>query len=1150
MSIFDPQKLIAGARLRLPGHTEPVTVVQVQPGTYWEFLVKGDAGDFRSVSLPEDELPGIEVVDAGGERPYDSDARVFRLGVEARRIRTRFQNDMGALSVSSIEPLPHQLEAVYGRFLEEPRLRFLLADDPGAGKTIMTGLYIKELQLRGAADRVLIVAPANLGFQWQRELDERFRIASRRLTRDTLDADPMANPWESDGVFIVSRDLLKTEAVLGSFAAAQRPWDLAVLDEAHGYTLKINKRGAIDNRTGRYKAAERVARHAERLLLLTATPHSGREESLWGLMRLLDRDAYGDRCPDRVEIMPHHYSRTTKEQMVDLRGHPLFRPRFAHTVAYDLAGAELDLYIRVSQFITQGLAEIRRERTDGGRASVSGFALTTMQRRLASSVRAICRTLQRRVERLERELEQPTATTTDVTWPVPDKNTNGDRPEDERWALEEQALDQLSLFRAPEEIEAELGLLRPLLAQAEETALLGGEIKLQELWKILDQYGVGDDASKKILVFTEHKDTLDFLVHELSPHFDVAVIHGGLRPAERVQAERDFREHAQIMVATEAAGEGINLQFCHLMVNYDIPWNPNRLEQRMGRVHRIGQTEDVHIFNLVAANTKEGHVLATVLGKIETMRQNEALGDQVFDVIGEILSGYRLPELLEAVVSGERTSEDAAAQFGADDGEFDEQLIARMRALSEKALVTGHIDWRIQRQETARAEERRLPPEHLKRFFLDAVDHLNGQARERLDHASVRVSRTPDILIARDRDLGTLRQLQPSYERVTFDKSVAVQRLAQDAESGAPRAELCGPGHPLFEAILDLVIEQTASALQRGAVFHDPGLSTPALLHILEGEVADGHRSTVHRSMASVIEAASEFLPTSGALYDLLPGKPAQPAGEGLAPARPESQLIAWARGNVYEARLREVRERRARTADIQEEFLTASFRTLLARYDAELLDLDEELEAGRAGAEGRHRRTELIRRTVLERRDRRIADTARTRQVDRGPVTVLAQALLLPTPSSSNPVDAWAERTGNGRGLSDPEIERIAVQVSMDHEYARGSEDLRSVEADNLGFDLVSQRAETTRYIEVKGRAGVGSVELTWSEYIAAGKFGPAYWLYVVLDCATDHPRLYRIQDPAVALAGNFRPTHEVRYSVAPGSVIDAAQTAGGDTQ
>ncbi|WP_225838804.1 helicase-related protein [Streptomyces sp. NK08204] len=1124
-------------------------MIQVQPGSFWEFLLEGEAGDFRRVSLSEDELPEIEVIDSTSERSFDADAQSFRLGVEARRIRTRFQHDMGALAVSSIEPLPHQLEAVYGKFLQEPRLRFLLADDPGAGKTIMTGLYIKELQLRGAADRVLIVAPANLGFQWQRELDERFRIAARRITRETIDADPMVNPWEADGVFIVSRDLLKTESVLESFAAAQRSWDLAVLDEAHGYTLKINKRGAIDRRTDRYKAAERVARQADRLLLLTATPHSGREESLWGLMRLLDGDAYGDRCPERVEIMPHHYSRTTKEQMVDLRGRALFRPRTAHTITYALEGSEWELYKRVSRFITQGLTEIRRERADSGRASVSGFALTTMQRRLASSVRAITRTLRRRVERLERELDQPSGHYAGIGAPEFDRDANGDRPENERWALEEQALDQVALFRTPEEVEAELELLRPLLAQAEETELQGGEVKLGELWKILDTYGVGDDASKKLLIFTEHKDTLDFLVDELSSRFDVTAIHGGLRPADRVQAERDFREHAQIMVATEAAGEGINLQFCHLMVNYDIPWNPNRLEQRMGRVHRIGQTEDVHIFNLVAANTKEGHVLGTVLGKIETMRKNEALGDQVFDVIGEILAGYRLPELLESVISDERTPEEALNEFGAQEGEFDERLIERMRELSEKALATGHIDWRLHRRATTRAEERRLPPEHLKRFFLDAVDHLQGRAEERLDRASIRVSRTPDILIARDRDRGTMRQLQPAYERITFDKTVAVQRLAQDSELGAPRPELCGPGHPLFEALLDHVIEQTGENLSRGAVFHDPALSAPALLHILQGEVVDGHRTTVHRSMASIIESEGEFRPVGGALYDLLAGR--LPDHEmGLRPSPlPEQKLITWARRNVYEDRLMEVRDRRKRTADIQEEFLHTSFRALLARYDGELYDLEEEMEQGITGAEGRYRRVELLRRTAVERRDRRIADTARTRQVDRGPVTVIAQALLLPSPAEHIPHQTSRGGTGASNGLSDREIERIAVKISMDHEYAHGSEELRSVEVEHLGFDLISERRDGTRYIEVKGRSGVGSVELTWSEYIAAGKFGPAYWLYVVLDCASEQPRLYRIQDPVTTLAGSFKPTQEVRYGIAPGPIIDAAQAAEGDS-
>ena len=224
VTTFNPNDLRPGVRVRFPGHAEATTVVTVEPGAYWEFLVEGAPGEYQPISLPEDELPGIEVLDVGGERGYDADPRAFRLGVEARRIRTRFQHDMAALSVSNIEPLPHQLEAVYGHFLEQPRLRFLLADDPGAGKTIMTGLYIKELQLRGAADRVLIVAPANLGFQWQRELDERFQIKARRVTRDTIDAAPTENPWDANGVLIISRDLLKSEGILQTLAAAERSW--------------------------------------------------------------------------------------------------------------------------------------------------------------------------------------------------------------------------------------------------------------------------------------------------------------------------------------------------------------------------------------------------------------------------------------------------------------------------------------------------------------------------------------------------------------------------------------------------------------------------------------------------------------------------------------------------------------------------------------------------------------------------------------------------------------------------------------------------------------------------------------------------------------------------------------------------------------
>ncbi|WP_067710520.1 helicase-related protein [Nocardia yamanashiensis] len=1134
---FDPQQLVAGALVRLPGQPDHETVVHVRQGAFWEFGLESRGGRYRRISLPEAELPGIEVVSTGRDSSFDADPRAFRLGIEARRIRSRFQDDMGALAVSSIDPLPHQLEAVYGKLLQEPRLRFLLADDPGAGKTIMTGLYIKELQLRDVADRVLIVAPANLSFQWQRELDERFQIPARRITRETLESDPMTNPWEQDGVFIVSRDLLKTKSMLDSFTAAQRPWDLAVLDEAHGYTLKVKSSGAIDSRTDRYKAAERVASRADRLLLLTATPHSGREESIWALMRLLDSDAYGDRCPDLVEIMPHHYSRTTKEQMVDLRGRPLFRPRVAHTVTYDLDGAEWDLYQQVSYFITQGLAQIRREQAEGGAPSVSGFALTTMQRRLASSIRAITRTLARRVERLERELEQPdtgrSGRFTDV-----DPDSNSDRPEDEKWDIEEQALDQVPGFRSREELEAELELLRPLLIRAQETERLDTETKFGELWTILETYGVGDDPSKKLLIFTEHRDTLDFLVEKLRTRFTVATIHGKMRPAERVAAERAFRETAQIMVATEAAGEGINLQFCHLMVNYDIPWNPNRLEQRMGRIHRIGQTEDVHIFNFVAANTKEGRVLATVLGKLEAMRRNELLGDQIFDVVGEILSGYRLRDLLESVISEQRTPSEVLAVLGADNGRFDERIIARMQELSEKALATGHIDWQLHRRATGRAEERRLAPGYLARFFLDAVDYLGGRAEERLDRASLRVVSTPDILIARDRDRGGVRQLQPRYERITFDKGVATNPVAQDAEVGAPRPELCGPGHVLFDALLEYLTERTDQDLERGAVFHDSTLDGPALLHVLEGQVLDGHGSTVHRGMACVLEHDGQFQTIGGVLYDLALGAGA--ADIGAPPQLPVESLTDWARANVYEEQVRQVLARHERTADIQEDFLHASFSTLLARIDMELLAIEAEVDNGVNGAGGRLRRTLIQRRTAEERRDRRIADTVRTRVIDRGPVTLVAQALMLP---------------GQGHDWSSPadgavrDVVDVARRVAIDHENDCGTEDLRQADAEGLGFDLVSERPDGTRYIQVKGQAGIGDIEMTWSEYIAAQKFGRMYWLYVVLDCATPTPRMYCVRDPATTLAGNIQPTRDVRYSVPLGVVVDRAHDETEDT-
>ncbi len=1119
--------------MRFPGDTDVVTLVQVKQGPYWDFVCRTPNGQLAEVTLAEDEVGDIELVASTSGPSFGGNPRAFRLGVEALRIQTGFLYDMAGLAVSNISPLPHQLEAVYGAFLEEPRLRFLLADDPGAGKTIMAGLYIKELQLRRAADRVLIVTPANLRPQWQRELAERFDIHCVQFDAATFDASPTQNPWDAHDFVIVSRDFLKRTDIAEAFSSAERDWDLAILDEAHGYTLQVDSKGLIKKRSERYKVAEKVADKAHRLILLTATPHSGKNESLWGLLRLLDTDAYGDRCPKTVELNPVQYRKVSKEQMRTMKGEKLFKPRYPHTVGYELTGAELDLYEAVTRFVSKELAEIRSQ----GSRTAASFALTTMQRRLASSVRAIRRTLERRTERLERALADPEAylrSRRDFradAYPG-DGDDLSDIDEVELWQLEEKALEEW-LPSTIQELEDELAALRPLLAMAEETEAAGQERKLNELLDLVSKEGLRDDRSTKLLIFTEHKDTLDYLVEKLSPDFDVAVIHGGMKLRERIAAERDFRERSQIMVATEAAGEGINLQFCHLMVNYDIPWNPNRLEQRMGRIHRIGQKSDVHIFNLVATNTREGHVLATLLAKIE--RMGRALGDQVFDVIGETFAGYRLKDLLEQVLVGELTKEQAAEKLSAD--RIEPELEAKVALLTQKALATHHLDWQVEAQRAARAEERRLPPGYLERWFRDAIDFAGGSVADRLDK-TLRVTRSPDHIVARSRLAGATREVAPTYARLTFDKNLAESPEPTTGVLTEPEPELCGLGHPLFDALVDDVIARTTRDIQAGAVFTAPDVDEEALVYFMVGESVDGNGEVVHRAFATVVQAAGKTLTGRRVLlYDLVP----QSFPSSFEIGRLDSDdLVAWSRRSEFERFFQIAKQERWRVADIQEEYLRRSFAVMLSRYDEALLDLDVEMDRGAPGVEGRLRKIELAKAQVEEKRDLRLDETRRGRNVKRGPVNVLATALLIPSSEAAEDRD----RSQESAKQSNAEIEQIAVQIAMKFENdERGADIVKSVESDNVGFDLLSLKGVERRCIEVKGRAGVGNVELTWSEFAKAIELGEDYWLYVVLDCGSSSPRLYRVKNPAVTLAPAWTSNLDVRYQVDPEPVISASE-------
>src|ERR1022692_3211738 len=1017
---FDASRLTPDAAIRLPGAQDVVTLIAVKAGPFWTLTYDGPDG-LGQVTLSEEELAAVELIESRGELRFDGDPLQFRLGVEAQRIDIAFAWEMAAVAVSNIQPLPHQLEAVYDCFLREPRTRFLLADDPGAGKTIMAGLYMKELILRRAGDRILVITPANLRPQWARELSERFDLPFTQLESGNFDAHPGENPWDVYNHVIVSRDFLKTERVREAFDNAERGWDLAVLDEAHGYTIAVDGKGLISNKSERYKAAELVSKSADRLILLTATPHSGRDSSLWGLLRLLDIESIGDRMPKKVDVLSERYRKVSKENMTDMSGKKLFKPRHPQTVDYELEGPEWGLYEAVTDFVSRELRGIRGEH----RKSAAGFALTVMQRRLASSVRAIRRTLERRLERVEGALADPEGylrrRKSFQAAVLPDGDDIEDLDESDLWRLEDKVLDEW-LPDTIAELELERQALGPLLTQAQDVENSRTERKLNELLDVVQREGLVEDQRKKLLIFTEHKDTLDYLVENLKGDFEVAQIHGRLKLAERIAQERYFRERAQIMVATEAAGEGINLQFCHLMVNYDIPWNPNRLEQRMGRIHRIGQTEDVYVFNLVASNTREGYVLATILRKMQNM--GVALGDKVFDVVGQAI-GTNLREVLEAVIAGEMTKEEAAQSFGG--AEADPATKARAEELLESALARDHLDWETERDRAARAEERRLPSSYSERFFADALTYAGGKITKRLDPGTWRVDRSPNVLVARSRTASGLRQIAPEYKRLTFDKSIATRPRLSEDEAALPAAELCGPGHPLFDALVSFVIERTAPEVAKGAVFFDPDIDEPTVLRFLTGDVADGNGEIVRRTLAAIrVQPDGRIEPAPAAsLFDVVPpADEIQLPPDDPVPVAPEAdaELIMWARQHLFERVFSDAKADREHVAAIQEDFLKRSFNSLLAQADSAIIAAEEEIDRGIQGAEGRLRKAELVKEQHQQRRRLRLEETQRGRNVMRGDVTVIGSSLLLPLPLPSE----GDERGRSGEdSVADEEIEQ-----------------------------------------------------------------------------------------------------------------------------
>lgn len=731
-----------------------VTVVHVQ----WfgsqavELTYKDGAGKMGQQILYRDQEEALEVVEGGRPWSFDGDGANFRLVSEAHRIRLAHLFDpVLAVHTSLVDPLPHQITAVYESMLPRQPLRFLLADDPGAGKTIMAGLLIKELIARGDLQRCLIVCPGSLAEQWQDELSRRFHLPFETCTSQALEASRTGN-WFAEHPLVIARldQLSRNEDLQSKLKAVESGWDLVVCDEAH--KLSATYFGGEVKFTKRYRLGQMLGGITRHFLLMTATPHNGKEEDYQLFLALLDGDRFEGRFRDGVHKVEASdlMRRMVKESLVKFDSKPLFPPRIAYTAPYKLSAIESELYQETTNYVRYEFARADALVNDG-RAGTVGFALTILQRRLASSPEAIFQSIRRRRERLQKQLKdlkQGVVAATQVL-DLEQLEDLEDAPDQEIEQAEQAILDHATTATTAAELKAEIATLSHLEELAQRVRRSGEDCKWRELRELLSEvftravlaervgeeerpYGAGPipkpvgSPNQKLVIFTEFRDTLTYLQGRIQQLLGrpetVVVIHGGVNRQDRTKAQDAFKfdDQVRVLIATDAAGEGINLQRAHLMVNYDLPWNPNRLEQRFGRIHRIGQQEVCHLWNLIADQTREGDVYSRLLSKLELARQ--ALGGQVFDVLGKLqFEGKPLRELLiEAIRFGERPEVKAHLEKTIADA-VDQNHLRDL--LEEKALAHDSMDAsRVARvrEDMERAEARRLQPHYIESFFLEA----------------------------------------------------------------------------------------------------------------------------------------------------------------------------------------------------------------------------------------------------------------------------------------------------------------------------------------------------------------------------------------------------------------------------------------------
>ena len=1117
------EELTRGAQVRGLRPDGAVTVVDVK----WfgtaalELTFKDVQGKPGNELLYRPDEARLEIAEQGPAWNFDADGDLFRLVSEAYRIKLAYLFDpLLAVHTSLVEPLPHQILAVYGEMLPRQPLRFLLADDPGAGKTIMAGLFIKELLARGDLKRCLVICPGSLVEQWQDELNDKFQLPFEIVTNDKLESARTGNWFDENDLVIARLDKLSRDEDVQAKLEHSRDWDLVVVDEAHKMSASFFS-GEVKE-TQRYKLGKLAGRISRHFLLMTATPHNGKEEDFQLFMALLDADRFEGKFRDGVHVVDpaDMMRRLVKEHILKFDGTPLFPERRAYSPTYKLSDAEAKLYKDVTDYVRDEFN--RADKLEGGQKGTVGFALTILQRRLASSPEAIYQSLRRRRERLEKRLTEQELLNrgAQVQLAPPPQLTEDDEddldeaPEGELAEKEEEILDQATAARTVAELKAEIEILRGLEEQARRVRYSGTDKKWDELRTLLLNEGEMFDAQghrRKLVIFSEHRDTLNYLVTQISGLIGrpdaIVAIHGGLGREERRKAQELFTQDktVEILVATDAAGEGINLQRAHLMVNYDLPWNPNRLEQRFGRIHRIGQTEVCHLWNLVAEETREGEVWKRLLEKLEVERQ--ALGGGVFDILGKLFRDQPLRHLLiEAIRYGDQPAVRARLKQAVDN------LVDRDRCrvlLEDRALARDSMDVAAVRQikeDMERADARRLQPHFIAGFFLEAFKLLGGTCHQR-EEKRFEITRVPSAVRNRDRQIGRGSPVLDRYERITFEKSLI-------AVPGQPLAAFVCPGHPLLDATLDLIQERYRDLFKRGAVLvdaNDPG-DDVRVLYYLEHSITDGRLD--RNGQRRIASRRVQFVETNrdGEVHvaGYAPYLDYRPL---IADERPliakileeawlkedlEARAVGHAVANLVPTHLDEVRIRREEIVDKTKVAVQDRLKKEINYWDHRAEELRAQEQAGRTprlnSTRARQRADEL--QTRLQ---KRLADLDQERQLAALPPVVVGGALIIPTGVLKQLQGAKHQDI---EAMETSRIESLAMEAVMALERRLGFEP-RDVSADRCGYDIESRvpPGGKLRFIEVKGRHKDGkTITVTRNEILTALNKPEDFLLAIVL--------------------------------------------------